>query len=291
MLLNKLGDYRYFHERWSPWTERDSAMVFSYKGQAGEIGHLYTWSGNEKVMQGEMEITGFGGDSIYERLSFGKGRDAKAYYVVQEQDHICRVRWGIVLPVGYFGRAVMLFVNLDKRVGKDFEEGLEKLKSVVESDTEQGHTYTVEEIEWPESTYIGRKELVGFAEMDGYFETHFGMLRMVIEKEGIKTLSAPSGLYFSYDEQKQQSELSCAFKVERNTKLKDWERFVFPAGKALQIRYLGDPAKSGNAHKAMDDYIHHNNLSYQMVIEEYRYDPRTQTDTSQWETMIYYLLK
>ena len=51
-----LGDFKYFHDEWSTWTEKDSAIKTTYKGNLGEVGHFYSWQGNKEVGSGEMKL-------------------------------------------------------------------------------------------------------------------------------------------------------------------------------------------------------------------------------------------
>src|SRR5688572_3245586 len=65
----KLGDFKFFHDKWSPWTQRDPNMVCTYEGTPGEPGHLYTWKGNKEVGHGSMTLTGYNGDTLLQKLS------------------------------------------------------------------------------------------------------------------------------------------------------------------------------------------------------------------------------
>src|SRR4051812_22946511 len=86
VIIPKLSDLRFFHDQWSPWTEKDTAMITSYSGEPGTVGHKMDWSGNKNVGSGTMEITGLKTDSILMKLVFkGKG-ESKAYYIVSGKD-------------------------------------------------------------------------------------------------------------------------------------------------------------------------------------------------------------
>ena len=43
---------------WSPWDDMDPSMNKTYSGADSGVGARYAWSGNRKVGQGNMEITG-----------------------------------------------------------------------------------------------------------------------------------------------------------------------------------------------------------------------------------------
>src|SRR4051812_35455009 len=72
MVKKHVSDYKFFHDKWSPWTELDPNMKTTYTGNPGEVGHKYEWSGNKDVRSGSMEIIAFNGDSINQKLGFGE---------------------------------------------------------------------------------------------------------------------------------------------------------------------------------------------------------------------------
>jgi effector-binding domain-containing protein len=287
-----LTDFTLFHKYWDPWSEMDSSMRVIFSGKPGEVGHTYVWSGNSAVDKGEVEITRITNDSIYQRLQLGKNKTIRSYLIIRDSAEGSNVTWSMVFPVSFLGRTPMLFTNMDKSIGIDYERGLQKLKdNIGKAIAETPPVFEIKELEWEASTYLGRKQTIGFEEMDAYFENNFGLLGMVLEKENIKVLSPPTGLVFTYDEEKQSTEVSCAFKVPNGTKMKDWDTFTFPPCKVLSVEYKGYPSGTGDAHKAIDTYMRSKGYHYQMVIEEYVKGPDENEECYGCVTMVYYLLK
>ena len=132
VVREKLGDYRFFHEQWSPWTLRDPNMKTTFTGEPGQPGHKYVWEGNKDVGSGEMELVRHSGDSIVQVLRFAGQGDAMAYHIVKPAAGGSEVSWGLGFDVGFFWRTPMLFMNMDKMIGADYEQGLARLKEVVE---------------------------------------------------------------------------------------------------------------------------------------------------------------
>ena len=52
-LKAKMTDLYFFHDKWSPWTEKDPRMKVSYKGNPGEEGSSMSWISDKKAV---MEI-------------------------------------------------------------------------------------------------------------------------------------------------------------------------------------------------------------------------------------------
>jgi effector-binding domain-containing protein len=289
----KMADLKFFQEQWSPWTERDPEMKVTYLGEMGQPGYGYSWTGNDEVGTGTLQITGISGDTLLQKLTFEGMGDSKAFYVVNAKDAGTNVTWGIQMDFGFLGRGMMLFMNMDKMMGADFEHGLDKLKKAIESMPSAPATanYEVKELQWEEKTFVGKKELVTFDKIAEFYGANLGKILEELGKNKIEPQMAPLGIFWTFDEQKQQTEMAAAMCVPKGTKLKGYETWEVPASKVLHVVYYGDYAKSMAAHMAMDEYMTKNNLQQSLVVEEYANDPMEVKDTAQWITNIYYIIK
>lgn len=294
LVKSKLGDFKYFHDEWSPYTEKDPAMKTTYKGTPGEVGHLYSWQANKEVGNGEMEIVANTGDSLIQRLTFEGMGDSKGYFITKDQDTSTSVTWGILFEVGFFGRPIMLFMNIDKMVGAEYEKGLTKLKNKLENLKEEiaNANYEIKELAWEEKTFYGTKrtQLVE-GKLGMFFAENWPKMWLQLEKDKVKSPMSPCGIFYSWDESIKSTECVAAMSVPKGYELKGWEKYFIPATKVLSVPYYGAPEKSIEAHYAMDEYLKENKLSYTFVIEEYVTDPMLQKDTAKWLTNIYYILK
>ncbi|ETN95928.1 SRPBCC family protein [Zhouia amylolytica] len=121
---------------WSPWEAKDPDMQKEFVGTDGMVGFVSRWKGNKDVGEGEQEITHIKENDIVEtQLRFIKPWKSvsDAYLKVTEiSDNTTRVSWGFQGVNKFPMRIFMLFMNMDKAVGKDFEEGLNQLKKVLE---------------------------------------------------------------------------------------------------------------------------------------------------------------
>ncbi|WP_411895283.1 SRPBCC family protein [Winogradskyella sp. A2] len=122
---------------WSPWKKKDPKMVQSYEGVDGEVGFIAKWEGNKEVGTGEQEITRVvENETLESQLRFFKPwkSQSDAFITVDAIDkESTKVTWGFSgvnkPPTNIF----FLFFNMDKTVGKDFEDGLSELKVILES--------------------------------------------------------------------------------------------------------------------------------------------------------------
>lgn len=122
-------------DNWSPWAEKDPNMNKTFTGKDGEVGFVSAWVGNKEVGEGEQEITGIVENIVLEsQLRFLKPfkSTSDAYLKVEEVKEGTKVIWGFSGKNKFPVSIVMLFMNMDKAIGKDFEYGLNKLKGILE---------------------------------------------------------------------------------------------------------------------------------------------------------------
>jgi hypothetical protein len=123
-------------DEWSPWQRKDPNMKKDFRGTDGTVGAVSSWVGNKDVGSGEQEITRLvEGSRVESKLRFFKPwkSQSDAYMEVEPAtDGGSNVRWGFSGKNGFPMRLMMLFMSMDKMVGKDFEEGLANLKSRME---------------------------------------------------------------------------------------------------------------------------------------------------------------
>lgn len=121
---------------WSPWAKKYPQMQSSLIGTDGAVGAVSTWKGNKDVGEGEQEITKvIVGKRVEGQLRFLKPWKSQSdcYMDVEETTSTsCKVTWGFTGRAKFPFSIMMIFMSMDKMVGKDFEEGLHSLKQLVE---------------------------------------------------------------------------------------------------------------------------------------------------------------
>lgn len=124
-------------DNWSPWKKKDPNMTQTFEGTDGEIGFISKWKGNKDVGEGEQEIVSIvENESIDTELRFlkpWKSQSIGHLLVDKVDDNQTLVTWGFSGRNPFPFNIFMLFFNFEKAVGKDFEEGLESLKNILEN--------------------------------------------------------------------------------------------------------------------------------------------------------------
>ena len=119
---------------WSPWFDLDPAAKYTFSGPAAGVGAKFTWVGNKDVGSGSQEIVATKPDeSLKMQLDFGDmGRPTAEFFLVPVGSGT-RVTW--TLDQSFEGSLVGRYFGLmmDSMVGKDYERGLAKLKTLIET--------------------------------------------------------------------------------------------------------------------------------------------------------------
>ena len=120
--------------KWSPWQDLDPHMAQSVEGPRDGVGAKLIWKGNDKVGSGTQTITlSTLNQSIASDLDFGDMGVAKSLVALAPEGTSTTVTWTVDLDMGanpighYFG------LTMDGMLGKDFANGLGKLKALVET--------------------------------------------------------------------------------------------------------------------------------------------------------------
>jgi hypothetical protein len=127
-----------FHQwrAWSPWEGKDPNLQRNFSGPASGNGAVYGWVGNKKVGEGRMTITESLSPSLIKiLLEFIKPFPGicNTEFTFTAAPSGTNVSWTMTGRHNFIQKAFCMFMNMDKLIGGDFEEGLAKMKSAAES--------------------------------------------------------------------------------------------------------------------------------------------------------------
>lgn len=117
---------------WSPYEKLDPAMKRTFEGPAAGVGAVYAWDGNSQAGAGKMAIVeSKPAERVVIRLDFVKPMAATSHatFTFAPEGGQTRVTWAMAGHNGYLGKLFCMFMNMDKMVGGQFEEGLATLKA------------------------------------------------------------------------------------------------------------------------------------------------------------------
>ncbi len=123
-------------DEWSVWGDLDPDAVYTYTGVDGTVGFISAWEGNKDVGKGEQEIINIvEGERVDFELRFVEPFASTAdVYITTESlsESETLVKWGMSGKMPFPTNLFLLVMNMDKSIGKDFEQGLANLKMILE---------------------------------------------------------------------------------------------------------------------------------------------------------------
>lgn len=119
---------------WSPYETKDPDMQRTLSGAASGVGAIYEWHGDRNIGAGRMEITEAAADRVLIKLDFKEPFEAHniAEFTLQPQSEATQVTWSMRGPANWISKLLGVFIDMDTMIGRDFEAGLDKLKTLAE---------------------------------------------------------------------------------------------------------------------------------------------------------------
>lgn len=125
-------------ENWNPWSAKDPDIIQSFEGTPGAVGSRYTWKSDLKnVGHGSQTIV----ESMEEKrvvsvLEFTKPRRGKATGIttMSGTDGAVTVTWRFESSMPRPFNVMKVFMRMDRIMGPQFNDGLDKLERLVTTD-------------------------------------------------------------------------------------------------------------------------------------------------------------
>ncbi len=121
-------------EAWSPWAKMDTDAKMAFQGPAEGVDAQFSWEG-KKTGQGSMIITESRPSTFVQyRLEFLKPMKGTntVEFSLRPEGNATEVSWTMYGPNTLMGKIMSVFMNCEKMVGDQYEEGLRNLKQVAE---------------------------------------------------------------------------------------------------------------------------------------------------------------
>lgn len=122
-------------QSWSPYEKKDPDMQRSFEGPSAGPGAAYGWNGNKNIGSGRMQISeSIPSSHVRLQLEFFTPFKASnvADFVLEPQGAATRITWSMQGRANFMSKLMGLVFNIDKMVGKDFEDGLVNLRTLTE---------------------------------------------------------------------------------------------------------------------------------------------------------------
>lgn len=271
---------------WSPWFDLDPNAKYTWSGPDNGVGSKLSWVGNKDVGSGSMEIKeSKPSDALKIALDFGDMGKADSHFALAPSAAATKVTWSFDsdAPLAFDGKFVWNVIGrymclfMDKMVGADYDKGLAKLKSLVESFPAADISGVQGEVvqRTPQKIYFVSASSGNDPESaKAALSQAYGKIRSFIQNNGVTIQGAPMSITTSFDENSWK--FDAALPVDRNDveATGDIKRGDTYAGKAIQFMHVGTYDKlAETAQKAHAWLVVQGYKSRDRVIEEYITDP------------------
>jgi hypothetical protein len=123
-------------EQWSPYEKLDPNMKKTFVGQDGQVGSTMEFDGNKDVGAGMLEILQqTENEAVQLKLTMLKpfhGENIIDYKLTEEAGGT-RFSWAMRGDGGFMGKLIGVLIDCEKMVGDQFSQGIQNLKTVVET--------------------------------------------------------------------------------------------------------------------------------------------------------------
>lgn len=285
--------------KYSVWSQQDSTAKYTMTGTDGTIGAATSWTGDPEISgEGKIEIVSLEENkTIRHKLSFTKPKKgtAESTFTLKESNGTTSVTWNFDLATPRPWNIFNLFYSLDKKMGKDFEEGLATLKTAIEkmNGTAPAKIYDVQLMNFPATTFAMIRQQVKWNDLLSFFEEHLPLVYQEAQNANASPGTA-SGLIYEWDVKNQQADIAAAVPVAAGTTINSpvVQSTDIPASKAVFVNYSGAYDKLPDAYNSIHQYLSENKLKEKTPsIEQYIAGPANEKDTSKWLTKIVFLVE
>jgi hypothetical protein len=132
-LFEQINDHRKFAV-WNPFMKLDPNVKNTYSGPDSGVGAACSWEGNSKIGAGSATIIeSKPGEFVRQRMDWKRPMEGTSTveFTFKPDGDKTVVTWAMYGKNNFMGKLVSLFINCEKMVGPQFEQGLANLGKVV----------------------------------------------------------------------------------------------------------------------------------------------------------------
>ncbi len=135
VVFDRVSDMTRFND-WSPWHGLDPDANYQFSGPASGVGARMSWTSDKpEVGSGSQEIVDVTAPGyVAIKLDFGDQGQADSYYRIRDYQGGSELTWGFKVDMGNDIVGRYLGLMMDSLVGTEYEKGLAKLKTQLESE-------------------------------------------------------------------------------------------------------------------------------------------------------------
>ncbi len=276
-------------EPWSPFQAADPEMVNTYEGPEQGMDATMRWT-SIKNGDGYMTIIeSVPYEKVISTIDFGMP-GATNIFLLKEENGATKVTWGVNIPKLAYPMERYIGLLMPKMMGIMFNQGLVKMKEIVEAMPDPP---ALQIVEFKERAVLSVIDSCNWSDIGIKMGQMFGDIMALQNSLKYQQTGAPLSLYHKWDEVNQFTVFENCIPVDKEVAGKGRVQYkVLPTMKTVMGTHLGSYEETMYMYVAMDEYIR--DFGLEQVggpIEEYITDPMTEPDTAKWQTNIYFPVK
>jgi effector-binding domain-containing protein len=283
-------------KNWSYWDHLDTVtMKDTWEGPEAGAGAKHGWdSPNKQVGKGTLTITKSEPNRFVEtELYFDGMGTSMGGWKMADTAGMAKVTTYMDMDVAFMMRPVMLFMNMDKMLGDDFEKSLTSLKNYCEKMPKQ-EQYTLVEKDQPAMMLLTVKDSVkNIAEIGPKLGEMFQKVGVEMKKAGAE-FAGPVFAVYSVFKPGENIVFEAGVQVNRKVtgKMKEVRYWETQPGKVVCLDYYGPYDKMQPAYDQINQWAKDNNKKLgKDAWELYVGDPGLEKDPMKVLTQVMYYIE
>jgi len=281
-------------QKWSPWFESDPTARFTRKGPARGVGATIEWNGTI-IGRGAQVITkSVPYSQLVSKVDTDGSSPAMTSFVIDHDDLTTTVRWKFEMDFGRDLLARYFGLFSDRVIGRDYEHGLQNLKSLAESlpQSDFGNA-EIEEllVDSINIAYLPTTSAPQASAISAAMGRSFFKILSFIDSNGLLTAGPPMSISRAFDGGNLVFDIAIPIANSDLQEIDDESGVQLGttyAGPALRAKHLGPYRELSGTHAMIAAYIAALGLERNGdAWESYVSDP-TRTNKSELVTYVYY---
>lgn len=260
---------------WSPWLYMEPEAKISYRGNKGETGHGYDWSG-DKVGAGGMTLLESTDTSLKCDLKFLKPFKSQAdvsFVLEEKHQKTTQVTWTMESHLPFF--MFWMSGTMTGMIHSDYRRGLALLKDYIEIGRIRSSSTLFGIVDIADKHYVGHRAISDMSSISNTLENSFALAKQ--GSANLVVAGTPFCIYHKVDMKNQTFDFTAAIPTDQlATVASPLSASTRPACRALKTVHVGDYAHLGNAWALLMGEARHRKLKThrsQAPFEVYLNDP------------------
>lgn len=288
--------------QWGVWVKSDPSTKLDFSDPASGEGAWYTWDG-DSIGKGKLTVLELTDNSMRTQLEFDGMDGGNGYWNFAETENGTEVTWGVKGEMGMMGKLYMLFSqgstdidgSMDQMAGKDFVQGLDNLKVILEeAEAAKALSYSFEELNMEAmNIYYVHHELPISSITSELYGESYGAIDAYLAEDMANVNGMPMAITHHWDMEEGSAVMDIAVPVTSdktgNDQIIKGQSY---AGLVLKSVYTGPYEEMMPVYMAAETYMAANGYAQNgPVTEVYVTDPGSEPDTSKWVTDVYWAVE